>query len=584
MYVRHRIVTSLLHGEPSVIAGRISATLTSNDVQPVRGHKIFLWGLLVIQKEDRVMTRFSVTIGAAAIAALAVAPAWAPAWADDGVGRIEDGVANANAKVGAPSTLVDPDFKLNVIAAGIDPLENPSGVITNFGALSTGTLTEPDENTYLVLDHNPGGPTPGFDYGRHFLFQGHENGAPLAYVTRINLDVPRNSPHRITLLTPVDPSTQQTGFGSVDGSTFNPFTKTMLFTQEAGTAGGVIQITLQWPVQVNTLDAFLGKAGYEGIHPDNKGNIYLVEDTGGATSATPSLNKGRQPNSFVYRYVPNNPARIEDGGDLQALQVIIDGSPVVFGGPSSVDADISAQAQLKLHTLGTSFPVKWVTIHTAHKGDTVSFDANAAAKAAGATPFKRPENMTWLPGSEFKTFYFCPTGDTDSVAGDNPFLQARGAYGSIFRVDLAEHRDGDHDRHETAGEGRISLFFLGDHTHNSFDNLTFANEHQLMATEDRGDLLHTELNTLDSVWAFDVRKPGKSPIRFVALGRDANSIIHGEDNEPTGLFVSNGSSSKSGMLGTEDGLDGARGFFTQQHGDNILYEFVRNKHHEASRD
>ena len=57
-----------------------------------------------------------------------------------------------------------------------------------FGNLSTGGRTEPDENTYLILDHNPGGPTPGYDYGRHFLFQGHENSGNLAYVTRINLD------------------------------------------------------------------------------------------------------------------------------------------------------------------------------------------------------------------------------------------------------------------------------------------------------------------------------------------------------------------------------------------------------------
>jgi len=33
------------------------------------------------------------------------------------------------------------------------------------------------------------GPTVGFDYGRHFLIQGHENANDLAYATRINLDV-----------------------------------------------------------------------------------------------------------------------------------------------------------------------------------------------------------------------------------------------------------------------------------------------------------------------------------------------------------------------------------------------------------
>ena len=62
-----------------------------------------------------------------------------------------------------------------------------------------------------------------------------------------------------------------------------------------------------------------------------------------------------------------------------------------------------------------------MTVHTSNAGDKPGFDANAAAKAAGATPFKRPENMAWLP-SNFGTFFFDPTGDTDSIAGDNPFL------------------------------------------------------------------------------------------------------------------------------------------------------------------
>jgi hypothetical protein len=199
--------------------------------------------------------------------------------------------------------------------------------------------------------------------------------------------------------------------------------QTLPTCRQAGANGGVIEGAQA------TLDAFLGKAGYEGIHPDSAGNIYIVEDTGGATSHTPAINNGRQPNSFVYRYVPNNPSRIRDGGSLQALQVMVDGKPVVFGGSSAVDSDISAPVQLKLHTLGTSYPIKWVTIHTAHAGDTAGFDANAAAKVPGATPFKRPENMAWLPSSQFSTFFFDPTGDTDSVAGDNPFLQARGAYG-----------------------------------------------------------------------------------------------------------------------------------------------------------
>jgi len=518
--------------------------------------------------------RLPVILGVISLAALIVGQAQA----GDGIGQIKSGVPSANMKVGTPSNVIDSDFQLNEIARGTDPLENPSGLITNFGMLSNGTLTEPDENTYLILDQNPGGPTPGFDYGRRFLFQGHENGSPLAYVTRINLDLPRTSPHRVTLLTPVNPMTGTTGFGSIDGSTYNPFTNKMLFTQERGAAGGVIQITLTWPPVINTLDAFLGKGGYEGIHPDDSGNIYVIEDAGGATSHTPAINNGRQPNSFVYRYVPNNPARIEDGGKLQALQVIIDGSPVVFGGTATqtqIDADISSTAQLKLHTPGSSYPVNWVTIHTSMANDTIGFDANLAAKTAGATPFKRPENMAWMPESNFGTFFFDPTGDTDSVAGDNPFLQARGSYGAIFRVDLNKNPE------KRGSDGQISLFFLGDHDHNSFDNLAFANQSQLLAAEDRGDTLHTQLNTLDSVWAFNVKTSNKPPVRLIALGRDANSILHGEDNEPTGLFVSNGDNGTKHLLGTSANLAGARGFVTQQHGDNIVYEIVRIRNEQA---
>lgn len=515
------------------------------------------------------MVRLPRTLGVAALASLIATSGWAM----DGVGRVEDGVPSANQKNATASTVIDPDFRLDVLATRTDMLENPSGIITNYGMLSDGTLTEPDENTYVVFPRNPGGPTPHFDYGRHFLYQGHENGSPKAYVTRINLDVPRGDAHRITLLTPVD-ATGTTGLGSIDGSTYNPFTKTLLFTQEAGSNGGAFQLTTDFPAQLTKLDAFLGKGGYEGIHTDKYGNIYIIEDTGGLTSSTPAINKGRQPNSFVYRFVPNNPAQIDDGGDLQALQVSVDGTPIMFGGTSAAqrDADISSDAQLKLHTPGTHYPVKWVSIHTSNAGDTTAFDANAAAKAAGATPFKRPENLAWLPGSDFRTFFFDPTGDTSFVAGENPFLQARGAYGAIFRVDLDRHDD-DHGRHQSPYDGQISLFFLGDHTHNSFDNLAFINNNQLLAAEDRGDSLHSDLDTLDSIWAFDVRN-GKA-IRFLALGRDATSIAHGEDNEPTGVYVSNGGIEKGQLLGTQESIENPRGFFTMQHGDNNTYEFVR---------
>src|SRR5262249_14759424 len=62
--------------------------------------------------------------------------------------------------------------------------------------------TEPDKNTYLVL---PGqrGFDPNYDYGTHFVFQGHESGVGgQGYITRINLDA--DVAHRVTLMATKD--------------------------------------------------------------------------------------------------------------------------------------------------------------------------------------------------------------------------------------------------------------------------------------------------------------------------------------------------------------------------------------------
>ena len=475
------------------------------------------------------------------------------------------GVSAAN-PVAIADSVYSPEFAPALVVEGLDLLENSSGVITKFGNLSTGVRTEPDENTYLILDHNPGGPTEGYDYGRHFLFQGHENSGNLAYVTRINLDV-ASPDHRITLLTPVGMN-GLTGFNSIDGSTWDPFSQTMLFAQEAGGNGGVIEMGSDFDSNtgagagLRTLYGSLGRGGYEGIHPDDHGNIWIVEDVGGTTV----MNNGRNPNSFVYRFVPLSPDDLTHG-KLQALQVSINGNPLVFVPVDGQhpNGDTRSNNQLLLHTIGASWPVTWVTVHDTEVNGTAPFDANALAKAAGATPFKRPENGQFQPGSHFQTFVFVVTGDTDAVAGNDPVLAARGAWGGIFRVDL----DG-------SGEsGNISLVVLGDADHASFDNVTFVDDRDtILVTEDRGDGLHDQLNKLDSIWAYKLNRehPERSlAARFVALGLDR--LATDEDNEPTGLHVSEGDATIGGLIGTRIfRTDRARLFFTQQHGENNLFE------------
>src|SRR6187397_2793473 len=77
--------------------------------------------------------------------------------------------AGSNAQVGTPDNKLAAGLSLLAIADGDDPIENPSGTITQLGFLddTSKTRTEPDENTYLELRHNPGGPVAGKDYGRH---------------------------------------------------------------------------------------------------------------------------------------------------------------------------------------------------------------------------------------------------------------------------------------------------------------------------------------------------------------------------------------------------------------------------------
>ena len=481
------------------------------------------------------------------------------------------GVPVANLEV-ITDNVFSPEFAPGLVAEGMNLLENPSGVITRLGNLSDGSRTEPDENTYLILDHNPGGPTEGYDYGRHFLFQGHEmpNGnTNRAYITRINLDV-AHPDHRITLMTPGDMNAI-TGFNSIDGSTWDPFSRTLLFTQEDGNIGGVIEMGADFDPSteaghgLRTLYGSLGRGGYEGIHSDDRGNIWIVEDSGGTTV----MNQGRNPNSFVYRFVPEDPTDLTHG-KLQALQVSINGNPIVF---VPVDAahptgDTRSQNQLMLHTLGASLPVQWVTVHDTAVDGTASFDANALAKAAGATPFKRPENGQFQPGSHFQTFFFDITGDTSDVAGGDPVLAARGAWGGLFRVDLNANRE----------SGHISLVILGDADHAAFDNVTFVDDKDtVLLAEDRGDTLHDQLDTLDSIWAYKLNRqhPERNIVaRFVALGQDKLAGVAGEeDNEPTGLHMSEGDATIGGLIGTREfRADRAKLFFTQQHGENNLFE------------
>src|SRR5205814_1597786 len=103
----------------------------------------------------------------------------------------------------------------------------------------------------------------------------------------------------------------------------------------------------------------------------------------------------KRPNSFVFRYVPATPGDLRNGA-LQALQALDQaGQPITF----ESQAALMAPGQAALHTYGVALSTRWVTVHDTSVDGTAPFNANTAAKAAKATPFKRPENGVFRPTS-----------------------------------------------------------------------------------------------------------------------------------------------------------------------------------------
>jgi hypothetical protein len=535
-----------------------------------------------------------------AVAAVAVVGAGAAAVA---VAQVTGGVSHAQPRAGSPPNLLASNWSAAPVVTGQSALENPAGIYTRYGYLDDHTTqadgqdtkTEPDQNTYLATARDPGGPTAKYDYGRHFLIQGHEvfgtpsSGVTHAYLTRVNLDV-KDPSHRVTLLNAVD-AADNTGLTSIDGSTYDPWSGQLLFTAESGNEGGVFATPLQWtstsPPKVSDLNGSLGRAGYEGIHNDDQGNLMLLEDVGGSgVTDNGTVTRVKQPNSFVYRFLPTTPDDLTKGR-LQALQVLVDGTPITFH-PAATDPkgardDALGDAILALHS-GKTLQAKWVTIHDTAVDGTASFDANAAAKSKGATPLKRPENGKFVPGTKFGSFVFDETGDTDQRAGTYPGAAERASWGALLRLDAVK---GDSDA------ATLRTIVVGDAAHASFDNVAFLDDTTVLVTEDRGDTLHQQLNALDSLWAFDITKPigqiNADAQRVEAQGRDPEAtsdvglreggptpLTHNEgDNELTGIHVSSGSISRGGILGAVDPSDPKqtfRVFVTGQHGANITYE------------
>ena len=130
--------------------------------------------------------------GAVALAAIAVAVAIAsPATDLTGVPS-----ANTNRRATRRPRCSRRNSRRSLVAQGSTKVENPSAAISYYGydndmlnsagqpvmvprprPATEAHKTEPDKNTYLVFDRACTGADPTYDYGKSFLFQGHETGS-----------------------------------------------------------------------------------------------------------------------------------------------------------------------------------------------------------------------------------------------------------------------------------------------------------------------------------------------------------------------------------------------------------------------
>ncbi len=504
---------------------------------------------------------------------------------------------NAKADDMAVAGAIAAELSQTIVAEGKMKLENPSASNTYYGYANDGPLspaandvqskdhqveatkTEPDKNTYLVLEGQKG-PDGAYNYGTHFLFQGHENGMrkdgkPRGYLTRVNLDA--DEAHRVTLMGEMDTSGNTLPF--VDGSSWNPFAKRLMLTGEEGEEGGLWQATAEFPSVIDDLRGVAGIGSYEGVESDMDGNLWLIEDAGGKKGETSK--HARQPNSFVFRLVPADKTDLKKGGQLEVLQVMgADGQPVLFR-DGQVEADITAQAVKDLYSYGKTFKTKWVLVHDTAKDGMTPFDANMLAKTAGGSPMKRPENGMFRPGMGFKEFYFTTTGDTNL---DTEVGAEGGGFGGIFRLTQSA---------PSAKDGELAIVYRGEASHTGFDNLAFWSADHLMIVEDAGDKVHSQRQAFDAGYIIDVtadygKADAAAPVRFLTAGRDAAATVDSKlaaaegtgyqndgDHEITGIHVSDGDASEAGLIGTKiptPFADGWRVFYTRQHGQNQTYE------------
>lgn len=345
----------------------------------------------------------------------------------------------------------------------LEPLLLPAGFAQSIVASQPQFPDVPDMNTVNET---------GAQAGR-FLYRTHETGSNGAVSVT---DLWTGETHILA---------QRADWERFDGIAWTPW-GTILAAEEVNVPAAFpdpavpqAQAGLVYEIDPNTGDAVarpaLGSKSHEGLRFDPQGNFYGISET------SPG---------FIFRFVPDQPRDLSSG-QLYALKVV---TPV---------GDRTGEAE-------------WIPLNR----DAVQVDASAAAAAAGATGYNRPEDVeiatsTGNNRGGANTLYVAVTGSGDT---------------RVLAIDLREPRGGSgHDTAFVYDYVRIGVNAPVDFEFP--DNLALDKNGNLYITEDPGTATSTHRG--DDIWVATPNKggphtPAESVVRFASL-TDCNA-------EPTGIY------------------------------------------------
>ena len=164
----------------------------------------------------------------------------------------------------------------------------------------------------------------------------------------------------------------------------------------------------------------------------------------------------KQPNSFLYRFVPERQARPDAGGKLQALQVhrrTRTGDADRRSTPATSTPTSQSHGRPRpAHVRQRSSRRSWVTIHDTDVDGTAPVRRQRARRRRRArTPFKRPENGAVPPGHRVHASSSSTRPVTpDATRRGRPDF---GGYGGIFKLTPVEPVGGRRARSRCSTRG-----------------------------------------------------------------------------------------------------------------------------------